>query len=108
MDGIYQNVRLLIILLTGVVHSIMSVLGDDEQDKEAEDNYSDPDGYICSHLIQSHLDAAEAGVHATAVGDQDHVTDRGVVQEGRVAAPETGGAWGLVGEAGAPVHEAGL
>lgn len=86
----------------------MSVLGDDEQDKEAEDNYSDPDGYICSHLIQSHLDAAEAGVHAAAVGDQDHVTDRGVVQEGRVAAPETGGAGGLVGEAGAPVHEAGL
>ena len=88
----------------------MSVFGDDEQDKEAEDNYSDPDGYVCSHLIQSHLDAAEAGVDAAAVGDQDHVTDRGAVEEGRVAASETGGAGGgaLVGETGAPVHEAGL
>ena len=45
-----------------------------------------------------------------AVGDQDDVLDRGVVEEGRLAAAETGGGGGLarVGEAGAPVHEAGL
>ena len=44
------------------------------------------------------------------VGDDYDVLDRGVVEEGRVAAAETGGAGGLalVGEAGAPVHEAGL
>ena len=88
----------------------MSVLQDNEKDKEAENNYSYPNGNVCSNLVQSDLHAAEGWVHVAAVGDDDDVLDRGVVEEGRVAAAETGGAGGLalVGEAGAPVHEAGL
>ena len=88
----------------------MSVLGDDEKDKEAENNYSYPNGNVCSNLVQSDLHAAEGWVHVAAVGDDDDVLDRSVVEEGRVTAAETGWARALVlvWKTGSPVHEAGL
>ena len=82
----------------------MSVFGDDEKEKEAKNNYSNPNANVGSNLIQSNLDTAEGGVHVAAVRDDDDVLYWGVVQEGGVAAAETGGA--RLGEAGAPVHEA--
>ena len=82
--------------------------GDGEKDEEAENYDPNPYADVGSNLIQGDLDAAKGGVHVGAVGDEDDLLDRGVVQIGGVAAAETVGAGLTVREAGAPVHQARL